>query len=540
MIETLVKNLEETEVSIIQWIISFVGIIFVRFFLEQLSLPSTSGIIASDSFTLIHYGLFYITAIIGLIYIVGIGSGGNYRNLFSLALFCLPIIWIAPITDLIVSLGHGFAMSYIITNPSVLFFDFLTFFGPHLTKGVTVGIRLEIILILYSIFWYVKRIKSTKKAFLTVFYSYIFLFSILTLPSIIYAFALLFHLNKNSLDILSFYKDIFSVSTISFNIIHSTLLFGTLERFFELAFDKFMSQLFFILAFIFTTLLFWKTWPTKFIAVIKNSRLERIIHYYILLIFGLIYALASGHGHFSSWVDIFGILSLFLSWYGSWMFAVHINDIADVSIDTISNVHRPLIQNAVTTEEMRQTAFIWLIVSLTGSWAAGYYPFFMNLVFTACYFIYSSEIVRFKRVPILSSFLISIACLSSVYAGFFFLSFDKTFRAFSPVFTLGIIVIFTLASNIRDLKDIEGDTENNIRTLPVIFGEKKGKLIVGILLALSFLIIPLFFSLRLFIFSIPASFIGFKLATKTPYKEKNIFLLYFLYVVSGSLVFFIL
>jgi 4-hydroxybenzoate polyprenyltransferase len=85
------------------------------------------------------------------------------------------------------------------------------------------------------------------------------------------------------------------------------------------------------------------------------------------------------------------------------------------------------------------------------------------------------------------------------------------------------------------MKDIDGDTVENIKTLPVIF-RKNGDKIVGALLAASFILVPVVFSFySLYILALPAAFIGYKITTRKPYKEKYIFFLYFYFLVATIL-----
>jgi 4-hydroxybenzoate polyprenyltransferase len=300
-----------------------------------------------------------------------------------------------------------------------------------------------------------------------------------------------------------------------------------------------MTQSFFILGFISTGIFFWRTFPIKFIAIIKNSRFERVMHYIALLCLGIGFAFITNNGSFFSWVDVLGVICLLISWYGAWMFAIHINDISDLKSDSVSNTNRPLVKKILSPEEIRESANIWLVISLLGSWSAGYYPLFMNIVYLVCSYVYSIDFLRFKRIPILSPLIIGIACLSSVLAGFFFLSIDKTFQIFPASLALGIVIIYTLGSNIRDLKDIDGDRIDNVYTIPVIFGEKIGRKIIGVMFGLSFLLVPFFVGYNLlYIISIPASVAGYFLVTKFPHREKYLFSLYFIYILFGVVLFF--
>lgn len=531
MLEKITQRLELTTISATQWISGFVGIICIRFFLEQFSVPSSSGIIASDSFSLIHYGLFYLSALIGLMCIVDFFTKKG-RVLGGVMLAALPAIWIAPILDLILSAGSGFSMTYVFAGLSELIFNFLTFFGPKLSPGITPGIRIEIIIILCLLWWYVRETTSSRlKAFFTTFISYVFIFCILSVPSIVYAVALLFSNTASYPHSIAMFTEAFTHSSLSHNIIHGTLQFSTETRFFELAFNKFMSQFFLILSSVLAMIFFWRNFSREFKAVFSNSRPERVVHYFILLFLGMSFAYTKGYSQPFAWIDAYGITCLFLSWYAAWMFAVHVNDEADVSIDAVSNTSRPLITGEISPYKMKQIGFLWLGVSLLGSWSAGYYPFFFNLVFTACYFIYSAGFLRLKQIPILSSFLISLACLATVLSGFFFMSINKSFDLFPLLVAVGVVVVYTLGSNVRDLKDVEGDRQGGIYTLPVLLGPIRGPQVIGIMFGASFLLTPLFLSQpALYIASLPAASMGYICTTRKIYKEKYVFYTYFSFV----------
>jgi len=145
--------------------------------------------------------------------------------------------------------------------------------------------------------------------------------------------------------------------------------------------------------------------------------------------------------------------------------------------------------------------------------------------------------LRLKRVTALSTFLISIACLVTILAGFFFVSINKVVATFPVLFVIKILIIFTLGVSIKDMKDVEGDGVNGIKTVPVIFG-KNGPWVVGVFFGLSVLLVPIFISFYLlYIIAIPTAIIGYKLVTKTPYKEKSVFILYFSYLILSVILF---
>ena len=93
----------------------------------------------------------------------------------------------------------------------------------------------------------------------------------------------------------------------------------------------------------------------------------------------------------------------------------------------------------------------------------------------------------------------------------------------------------TLAINVKDMKDVEGDKADGILTLPTLFGEMGAK-IVGLCFALSFLLVPIFLSFYiLYIVALPSAIVGYKLVTKKPYKENPIFILRFVFLFSIAL-----
>ncbi len=537
MIDRLLQHIKDQQITPTKWTAGFVGIFFIRFILESFSSPTNTGIIASDPYTLVHYGLFFLTVIFGIMCILGYFSK-DYSNASKLVLFSLPIIWLGPILDMIISFGKGYKMTYLFESHSVLLLDFFKFFSPEFMPGATYGIRIEIIIILVGLGFYVwKKSKDIIKSLLTIFTTYVFIFILATIPGIIYTISNVNSVPGTQIEIVEYLEK----TMIQSNIFHNTLHDGTLStsrsRFIELGFNKLMSQILFIINIVLLVLWFFKSHPQKFKTVLRNLRPERTLFYILLLILGMSYAYLGGE-RLNSWVDIFGITCLIISWISVWMYAVYMNDIADVEIDKISNPNRPLVQKKLSSDEMHQIGFVWFVMTLVGSWSAGFYPFVMALIFISASHIYSVPPLRLRRVPLLASFLISIACLATIMSGFFFVSSNKSMLSFPTATAIGIVVIFTLAVNIRDLKDVEGDKKEGIKTLPVIFGQTNGPRVVGALFALSLILIPLFLSFYLlYIISIPTSIIGYKIINRKPYKEKRFFALILVFITLVILLF---
>lgn len=539
MIDKILNEIKNQKITPTGWMLSFVGILFVRFILESISSPTSTGVIPSDPYTLVHYLLFFICLTMGTILIVG-KLIKNYSHSIKVVLFGLPLLWLAPIADILISKGMGYKMLYIFDSGKNLIFDLFTFFGPSLTKGATYGIRLGLLISILGLGYFIwLETKKVKSATIGILLIYILVFFGATLPGVIYS---VMHPNKpttNSVEIINYLKDSIFNSTISYNTLHDGKNSVSESRFLELTFDKFMSQILFILSFFFGIILFWKYDNKKFWSVMKNIRLERINFYIASLFCGVGFAYINKLGSPFVWVDVLGFICLIISWVALWMNAVHVNDIVDLKIDEISNRDRPLVKKDVDVESMREIGIIWLIVALLGSWSAGYYPFFMSLVYIASSYIYSVPPLRLRRFPLVPSFLIGIACLATILSGFFFVSTYKAVSVFPTLLAIGIVIMVTLAINFKDIKDIEGDRANGIITLPILFGNN-GIKIVALLFSLSILLAPFFLSFwALYILAIPASIIGYKIVTKKPYNEKPIFILRFFYM-AGIGIFYLI
>jgi len=530
MIEKIKNIFESTKVDPVQWVIAFSGILMVRFFLEALSSPSSSGIIASDAPTLLHYYLFFISVALALMLLLQHALPTWKKVIPSMTLFALIIILIPPIIDWIVSGGKGFSMAYIFQSPFGLFLSLFTFFGTSFYSGITVGIRIELVLMLIGVGWFIYHVsKSLKKTLFTVVALYLIMFVSVSLPSIFYTITWVF--GDNSGNSVLFLQNSVTHSQSLVNNIHGTLRYESFQRLFEIGFDFLMGRAWFIITTILALVWFLSNFKQKTLAILKNSRPERIGHYLFLVILGIFVAYHQTT-FLLNWNDLLSLLTLLLAFYFSWMFAVCTNDIYDLEIDQISNSDRPLLDGTMNVQDMKSAAFIFLILSLVSAYLAGYYAFFCILAFTALYYIYSVPPLRLKRIPFLSVFTIGFCSLSAILAGYFIFSSTKIVSAFPAGLIAGIVIMFSLLPQIKDIKDIEGDKKAGIMTVPTLFGPIWGPRVIGGLAGLAYMIAP-FVANNMFVFigALPAGVITYWIATKKPYTECPIFIVYGIFVI---------
>lgn len=535
MLTKLKSYLEGIETTPTSWLLGMSGILMVRFFIEAFSSPTSSGFLGSDASTLIHYYLFFLTvAVVFMIFIkLVLPSWKKIAPQFVSLAFI--VVLVAPIIDWVVSGGKGLTMTYLFNSPKEMIFSFLTFFGSDFSTGITFGLRIEMAVILLfvgAIVYSTKR--SIFKSIISVFYIYVLIFVFLSLPGVINL------LGGHTLDgnyfkdpLFFIQKSIEGSATISNNI-HSSLRYYSVVRMFEVAFNFLMGKILFIILVVSVLLWFYLNFKEKLKSVIINSRPERVAHYLLMIFFGLFTAHSMFGGVKLNWNDWLSVLMLCFAFYFSWMFAVCVNDVADEDIDKVSNSGRPLITNLLSKEDMKQAATLFLVASLLSAFLAGYSAFFFVLAFTALYYIYSAPPTRFKTVPFFSSFLIGLCCLTAVMAGFFLLSPIKYASAFPPKIALAVVIIFSLLTSVRDMKDIEGDKKAGIKTTPIVFGDVWGPRVVGIFAGLSYILVPIFSGVYLiFITAIPAAITSYYFVNRKPYVEKPIFLIYFAFILTS-------
>ncbi len=540
MLTKILDDIRNQKITPTAWVFSFIGILFIRFMFESLSSPSSDGIITSDAFTIIHYVLFFLCTTLGTSLILG-KLIKNYEYAIKILLFGLPLLWLAPVIDLILSGGRGYKMLYLFDSGKNLVLNFLTFFGPILNKGATYGIRIELALSLIGIGYIIWLItKNIKNVILGIICVYILVFLGASIPGVVYSISNIKHPTTSAQNVVTEIRSVIENSNLSHNTLREVSSTVSEDRLFELEFNKFISQILFVFSFIFGLILFYKIDKNKFKSIIENSRPERINFYTASLFCGVGFAYINGLGREFVLTDLWGFACLFLAWVCLWMHAVHVNDIVDIEIDKISNTNRPLVKDQISSSQMQEIGNIWLFAALLGAWSAGFYPFYMCLVYVSASYIYSSPPLRLRRFPLAPSFLIGVACLATILAGFFFVSTNKQIQTFPILLSIGIVIMVTLAINFKDIKDIEGDRKNGIITLPILFGQR-GVQIVAVLFALSILLVPIFLSFWfLYIICLPAGIIGYRLIMKKPFNEKPIFILRFFFLGGIGLIYILI
>lgn len=530
MIKNLFKYFEESSVTFYGFIFGLFGITYIRGFIENFFERNKVDVFSTDLQTMVHYELFYFFTIGILILIVQFFSKKNIVLVSKVFLFSSILVWSPPIIDGIVSQGKGFSLAYLFDTSNPLwihFLDFIIFGSP----GVSVGVRIEFVILFIAVFFYVhSSTKNLSKSLLAVFSAYCALFTI-------YAIPVLIGINFSSEWISSFKN-----SLLWNNYFHPEMTFVTTKRTLEMFFNVLMSQFFYIgITFMFFgSLYLWNT--KKFIAVLGNSRPERVVYYFLMILGGITFAASSQKVSIplSHWYDYSVFLILFLSFYFVWMFSVALNDINDYAADKISNPKRPLALGSITEDDMRIFGFIFGGFALIGGYLVSHYVLYMIIVFMVLAYIYSLPPLFLKRFLIINSFIMALGALTAFLAGFYLVSNNPHVDAVSPSVIFLIIVVYMLFTNVKDIKDKDGDLFAGVNTIPTLFGLENGKKIIAILSCVALFLIPLLSGLtvlwRLFL---PFSFLAYHFITKEVFEERKVFYVYFSYVFIAVLLIFV-
>jgi geranylgeranylglycerol-phosphate geranylgeranyltransferase len=153
--------------------------------------------------------------------------------------------------------------------------------------------------------------------------------------------------------------------------------------------------------------------------------------------------------------------------------AMVINDIYDLPIDRINHPKRPLVSKTVSVPEA--IALYVTMILITEGLSLYFLPSYLqNIIHLAI--IYTGLYTPvFKKIP----FVKNAACAGLVSFSIFFSGLSSTSRMISlnPNFELfsNLLVMIFLGSFcnelLLDIRDYEGDKENQIYTIPVIFGK---------------------------------------------------------------------
>jgi len=538
--QNFIQKIENCTMTFGSGTILFLGFVFIRTFLENYANSLNFYRLSSFIDTFFHYPAFFSIILLVSLIILKTTTKEEISKLAKIVVSFSFILIVPPIIDLIVNQGGQIPYIFISGDSIQLFKSFITYFGGG---AVGIGIKTEVFLVLIGLGFYIfYKTKNSGRSILGMFLLYSTIFILLASPAFIFSLQNKITNNKQDANlntIVDFYYRQEPLNATTANrtfIVDNNNFFPPLVQKVQNQYSTTLSIIFLIIqSILFFGCLFLYS-SKKFWLVLKNFRYLRIAHYFLLTSVGIY--LGSGNLYrnpINSLFDFTSFFALFLGIFFAWLFAVWENDEVDVEIDKISNKNRPLVETetSFSKTEWKILKYLFLFYALSFSFLSGFYSFVFILLFIFVYHIYSTPPLRLKRFIGISSFLIAVNALLVVWMGFFISAGTETLNIFPTKYILGILLIFLLVENVKNIKDIEGDKKEGIKTLPVIFGEKKSKLIMGICLFLATLMVPFIFYFNLYTFLLAIFFgiILFFLTNRKNFEEKYLFITYFIFTI---------
>ena len=506
----IIDRIEHIKATPFLWITGLLSIIHLRNIYEFFA-EDTHAI--HGPLLLTEYSLFWISLILAIILILKALSKEKISTIAKLVIVFSPFILIPVTVDLIVSLGKGYSMPYIVSDINYVLHNYLTFYnyGP---QTATIGIKIEVIGACYlALIYILLKTRSIIKTIIGVLSTYTLTYIYMALPSVA-----IIALNISLRDLYAFGPDGIYYFMITLHLImittFSLIFLYIYHREKETTKKKQQRQ----------TISEKPSLLHQVKAMIKNIRPFRSIHYIALLILGI----CLGAQTISN-INWDKTILLSISIFCGWQFVIIVNDIFDVGIDEVSNRKRPLIQGDVSKRFYYSISLVFFISSITCSYLVGYKSFVLMLSFILLYsFLYSAPPFRLRRLFIIPNIIIGLCSVIAVFIGFSI--YMDPFLMFPRNIALLIFIVLTFSSTIKDIKDYEGDKKEQIKTIPTLFGLEKGKKIIGILIAISFILVSIFIRIPyLFYATIPSSFFAYFFIVKK--NEKWLFMLEFIFVI---------
>lgn len=510
-------SFSENPLSPLVWLLSFAGIIAVRLFLDNF--VAGRGKFTLTSPTDAHNLLFFLLVIISLWLWLALFIKENPLKLSSIVLWASLVIILPPILDMLKTGGGVFWSPYLFSSFHDLGAQFFSFFGNLPTGMLYFGTRImAAVCVLAFIFIIFLKTKNIWRSLAGALGAYAILFFFVSLPSwLTFIYYFLQGSKKNievtSVDIVQFTgvpRPIFGIEftenikhglSFNLNLIYFPLLLGLLG-----------------------ILLFWGS-RNKFWALAGNVRMPQLLGHSGLFFAGAWLGYLAYPGNFNLNIfSAFAALDLLAAIWLAWLASVAINDTCDFSIDAISNPSRPLQKKIFTTAEYLQVGLIFFILSLLGGFIVNPKFAVLLLVYQAIAWMYSSRPFHLKRLPIAATLLAAVDLIIVLFIGFTLISGDNNIQGLSWRVILLLLLTLTLALPLKDFKDIEGDKKHNIQTIPVLFGEEKGRLAIAVWAFVSFVLTVFFLNeLKLFWWAVLCGAIAFLVIVNKKINPRHFF-----------------
>lgn len=226
----IVTYLENSSTPFRRYVFLFFAILFVRLVLEFFS---NNRLFRLED--IVHIGLWFMFIVSAFLIQLHLFSGESITKVFKVVVVCFSIALSAPIIDLIISHGMGVKMNYLSINSiNDIVFSYFTMGGSSLNRGATIGIRVEIVILLIASFNYIySKTKKILRTCIGTFCIYTILFFSGTLPYLISKLAsslsLKFEVEDNSSILMLLLLNLLTIGSIVYRK-YAALIISILKR----------------------------------------------------------------------------------------------------------------------------------------------------------------------------------------------------------------------------------------------------------------------------------------------------------------------
>jgi geranylgeranylglycerol-phosphate geranylgeranyltransferase len=159
------------------------------------------------------------------------------------------------------------------------------------------------------------------------------------------------------------------------------------------------------------------------------------------------------------------------------------NGVTDFKIDLINKPHRPIPSGKMTRKIASFYSLILYLISLIIAYQLTTQYFLLTVLTSIITILYSLPLVRLRK-----RFIISNLCGGIIYGLLCpLLGWSLSPNNPLPTYILGFTFLFALSLSMsKDFEDYIGDKAYRIKTIPVVLGIEKAKLLSTIMLSSSF------------------------------------------------------
>ena len=481
-IETRMKLFPAGKAGILDCLLAFSLVIALRVFIEFF-LASKALSVELVVIEYLHNFLFFALAAMLLWLNLSFFLKINPKKIASFFLWISWGILLSPLLDMVKTGGEVYWSFYVIGGPKFLFSQYITFISGLPSGIVYFGTKIVFLssILLSGIVVLIKT-KNFLKALLSAFLAYTALFLIGSAPSVV---AIVYYLFKEGRVFTLNLQAAHVIQALAVPVPIFAVKLGNLAYALPFNLEFILYPLFLCLLF----LLFFIIDKKKVFFLLRNVRLPQLTYHGGLFFIGL----ALGAWFYRENITInafalFAALDLLLGICLAWLASVVVNDVYDFSLDLISNPERPLQSEIITKKEYCEIGWLLFYLSLFAGLLVSLKFFGLLLIYQMIAWAYSASPYRLKRFPIVASFVSATASIVVFFIGFVLVSGDQNIQGLPWRVILLLIISYTLSLPIKDFKDIAGDKKDGIKTIPVIFGEENGRIVVGAGIFISFML----------------------------------------------------